>query len=564
MPEDVSIDLGSAVPYLVEEIKGWFGKDALSEAARRVFENQFRISSEISSNVQCVGMSKPIPIDKIYQKTELSDSPYHDYSSADINELIVEGISSVIYAGPGDGKTTLTHWLFVSLLKSADHLPILITLRWPNSIETLKTIISNFESGRGSTKPKKKKIVLLVDGYDEISIENRRLVSDALRLFNSLDVGAFYLTCRNHYDIIDLPAPNYWINKFKPANAIDFCNKFFDAYNVEADAEKMLKDLHRKGFQSFTEHPLMLTLVCILQTTPILGLPRSALGLVRRAIDTLTLRWDESKGIARSTRIPLDGEERVRCLMRIAYKLDSLIGTERDVLQATKEHLLRQQIQRVNPKKLLEELAQWYGLLVPASAEEWGFVHRTIHDFLAARYWVESGEFSVKKVRNWNTRAAYAMSILPDSTLFLKQALNDKCEIHVLVHCLMNNAVFEPNEISKALISYINEAEFVFVRVTNLCMSATISANNDFFAYASVPFLESIILEHMKNPLRNNGIGVIAYCLYEFFDRDVPILESIYSQVIAFIGNQRIKLSVNKAGRIIEFGSTQIQRKKRS
>jgi hypothetical protein len=56
------------------------------------------------------------------------------------------------------------------------------------------------------------------------------------------------------------------------------------------------------------------------------------------------------------------------------------------------------------------------GVLVPAEYQRWQFVHRTIHDYLAARYWVESGEFSISPVRDWNTRASYAACLLPDAS----------------------------------------------------------------------------------------------------------------------------------------------------
>jgi hypothetical protein len=59
----------------------------------------------------------------------------------------------------------------------------------------------------------------------------------------------------------------------------------------------------------------MLALVCILKAGPMPSLPKNTVGLLRRAIDTLTFRWDESKGISREASVQLDGDERVRLLM---------------------------------------------------------------------------------------------------------------------------------------------------------------------------------------------------------------------------------------------------------
>ncbi|MGA2871701.1 MAG: hypothetical protein ABSF34_21385, partial [Verrucomicrobiota bacterium] len=74
---------------LVDSFKSLIGKDTLSIDARKIFENVFRLSCEISSHVQYVGMSKPVPIDKIYQKTKLSDSPYSEYGNIDIYDIII-------------------------------------------------------------------------------------------------------------------------------------------------------------------------------------------------------------------------------------------------------------------------------------------------------------------------------------------------------------------------------------------------------------------------------------------------------------------------------------------
>jgi hypothetical protein len=281
MPDDVSIDLGSAVPYLVEEIKKWFGKDAFSENVRKEFEALYLQSCDEASSIQCIGMPHPIPIEKIYQRTDLTESSW-DGEKVSILNLIKKGISSIIFAGPGDGKTTMMRWVFYNLCSSlkkipdTSNYPILITLRWPNSVETLQKIITYISNDRGPTKGKGN-IVLLIDGYDEIDIEQRKIVSSCLRNFRSQKAGVFYLTCRNHYDIIDLQAPHYWIRKFNAKDAYNFCDMFFNAYNVNVEAKKMIRDLKIRGFTSFTEHPLMLTLVCILYTTTLIDIPRSTM-----------------------------------------------------------------------------------------------------------------------------------------------------------------------------------------------------------------------------------------------------------------------------------------------
>ena len=71
------------------------------------------------------------------------------------------------------------------------------------------------------------------------------------------------------------------------------------------------------------------------------------------------------------------------------------------------------------------ETARFYGILVPCEGG-WEFVHRTLHDFLAAQYWVETGEFARVTSYEWNARTAYAACRMHDSTRILEAALASK------------------------------------------------------------------------------------------------------------------------------------------
>lgn len=533
MTNDVSIDVGTAVPYLVETVKSWFGKDAISEESKRRFDRLIRISKDIASNVQCVGMWKPIPISNIYQTTRLLSSPPENGNTDTFPfwDLLENNTSGIIMAGPGGGKTILMHWVFNKLISSEKYLPLLITLRWPSAVEDLKEVVKDFSRKRHQPKLISKRIVLLIDGYDEVAIDDRKNVSEILREYKSYDIGAFYLTCRNHYNVYDIPAPRCWIAPFSSEDASNYCSSFLKIYGADADPNELLNELIRRGFRSFTEHPLMLALVCILHSTPMQTLPRSPLGLIERAINTLTLRWDESKGIARKSEIPLDGEERLKCLKRVAYKMDGYVSSENEVTRIVKEHVKRQQITTVDPRQLLNELAQWYGLLVPTSLEKWEFVHRTIHDYLSARYWVDTGEFASARVMEWNTKTAYALSILPDATAFLHKALRSRCEIHVFIQCLKNNAVFDPKPIAKTLLWYLKITKAVRVNSNPDFVEAMIEPYNDFFVDVSIPFLEEIIAISLSGLFDPIDKGVLAYSLYEYLRRDLSMDPKIHEMI---------------------------------
>jgi hypothetical protein len=59
MGEGISIDLGSALPYMVDRLLTVFGKDSATAEWRLEITRMVRLSNEQASHVQCVGMPRP-------------------------------------------------------------------------------------------------------------------------------------------------------------------------------------------------------------------------------------------------------------------------------------------------------------------------------------------------------------------------------------------------------------------------------------------------------------------------------------------------------------------------
>jgi NACHT domain len=328
MSGDVSIELGSAIPYAVDRVLALFGKDALTASARERIASRIRLSARTAGAVQCIGMSRPIPIDTIYQPTRLARAQYGNESGQLTAADLLDAPGDYVVIGPpGAGKTVLLQKLYFDLLAGKQHTPVLFILRTTAAVDDLVAFIKDLRD----LPPRKSgasAVALLIDGYDEISVAQRKLVSEQLKEFSSLGLGRYLLTCRTHFDIIDLAAPHLYIEPFGREDAQRYVAAFLSAYQHHFDAATLIDELIERGFSDFLGSPLMLTLVCILKTGPLKTLPRNTIGLIRRALDTLTFRWDESRGIEREGDAPLDGEERVRCLMRIAHAFESPLGPE--------------------------------------------------------------------------------------------------------------------------------------------------------------------------------------------------------------------------------------------
>ena len=94
---------------------------------------------------------------------------------------------------------------------------------------------------------------------------------------------------------------------------------FFRAYGTSVDPVQTVNDLHQRDYSDLLQHPLLLTLACITRSNRTDVGSRSVTALIEGALQTLSMRWDQSKGFTRESTTPLDGTARVKCLKRLAF-----------------------------------------------------------------------------------------------------------------------------------------------------------------------------------------------------------------------------------------------------
>jgi hypothetical protein len=534
------IHLDHAVEYLVEGLLRLIGKDDLTKAKRERISRIIRVASEEAASVQCIGMHKPIPIEKIYQPKYLTGAG----ETIDIPKLLNAHRDAVVFGRPGQGKTTLLHWVYMQLAGSNQKEflgslgkdeqevkwnPVLFTLRKSEAAVDLGMFVDLLGSRKAPQQVRGQRIALLVDGYDEVSSKQRKNVSHCLSEFKSLKVGNFYLTCRDYYDVFDLRAPQFQLADFDEGDAVKFIESFCNVYGANnVDAPAFVWDLEEHGFSSFLTQPLMIALVCILKTSVMPALPSNTVGLLERVLMFITYKWDEAKGLNRESVITeVDGIERVRCMEQVAYRMTSDRADEQEVLQSMEEHL-RLIHCRVDTRKLLTEIAQFYGLLVPTGTGEWAFVHSTIQDYLAARVWAQ--DFSPRRVQNWNLRAAYATCLLKrGATESLRYALLNSPDVFAVSECLYNRPPFDPVPVGRAFIRHFQKYGNFSVSWRNDKLVEA-HTSQDIFHLASEDLLQALINLAMGRASQVHDL-VIAYALAELFDRGLRLSSPTYTQL---------------------------------
>jgi len=565
-----------ALMYLEQRFLKLFHKDYDSVQLRDWFKDLSKTALLQTTSIQCLGMRDPVPFPDIYQPTRLIVGPDSDtgiseemFSHADrvsrsiirgrvfnektisVDELLFRDQDALIFSGPGWGKTTLLHHIYRTAANTETLLPILITLRRPTAVADLQKYVSVCpqiqKKNPGACS------LLLVDGYDEVSVEQQNLVSDALLKFQATRVGKFYLTCREYYEVSQLSAPEVRLDAFTREDQIRFVEVFLSAYGCPQDPVAVVTELETRGFQEFLSHPLLLTLACIVKTSAMTAQPRSGLRLIQRALTVLCYQWDEQKHISRQASTPLEGQDRIDILMSIAYISQSPFVKQERAEQVTRKQLALMRFDRIDARAALLEIAKFYGILVP-SEDGYEFVHRTIHDYLAAKYWVESGEFAKATSYPWNARTGYAACLKLDATDVLQKALNSPHGLPTATEIISNAANYDMPTILKTLIKYFSEKGRVIdhKRVSGPPVPGKPDPDqnriagkldSDFVRLADSRFLDFIV-EHccgVNSPVNNL---LVAYAAIELYQRRAKLDFQTYEKALATYKTDKFTFAV--------------------
>lgn len=285
-------------------------------------------------------------------------------------------------------------------------------------------------------------------------------------------------------------------------------------------------------------------MVCIVKTGKVGLFSRSVLSLIARAVETLSFRWDEGKGVARESRIPLDGRDRINCLMRIAYSVDETRVSDSEALTLAKEQLELLSCEHLDVREVLFETARFYGILIPTADGHWEFVHKTLHDYLAARFWVETGKFKPNRISAWSTKAAYAACLSADATQAMIAALKSSESLPAFAEMLSNEASFNHSVIGLQLIEFYTKTRPVHF-FDGQPDRISVQLNQDFISIASTKFLFHII--HVCAEKRSKVKDtLVAYALAELLYRGVRLPPPLYSRLLALYRLPRFAFKVHR------------------
>ncbi|MCF0089128.1 MULTISPECIES: NACHT domain-containing protein [unclassified Streptomyces] len=326
----------------------------------------------------------------------------------------------------GSGKTTLLRWLAITAARGAFSgelaswnglTPILVKLReysgrTPPPPEAMLDGLAGHITGimpKGWVERQlaSGKVLLLIDGVDEILDRERRVVRDWLRkLLGQYEAVQVVVTSRPVAASADwLRRENFaalHLDRMTPPDLAAFVRQWHHAVReldgeLPCDVDELpqyeqsllssLKD--RAHLQSLAGTPLLAAMLCAMHLNRGRQLPRDRMELYRNALHTLVHDRDADRNVPSAAEIELSLSDKLIILRDLAWRLSdnnrSEIDLDRAAEYVTAKLRAMRHLEILDGGQVLDQLRHRSGILRSPAQGRMDFVHRTFQEYLAAK-----------------------------------------------------------------------------------------------------------------------------------------------------------------------------------
>ncbi len=384
----------------------------------------------------------------------------------------------VVIGGPGAGKTSCLRRITLEALErlngGGDDLtvPVYFPLRGLRAstidMATISRIISNFGAevvaSKSSALAESGQLLLLLDGLDEVDDGARLSVGRAIvQLAASYSRLRIVLSCRAASYEWDLPDfVHLKIKPFSPAQIREYsCHRL---RSVNSARRFLSSAAALADVRDLVGNPLLLTLAADVYLR-CSALPVRRTVLMEMFVESLIDGWDRSRGITRRRDEWASPKKKLSFLCELAYHsclADRHVFGQDDIKSWTHAVL------KGGVGDMLEMSKQHTGLLRETRLNGWSFSHRTIQEYLAARYVVSSLEDSLDvlqeglKDNTWQEIWQYSCSLASNAKRLLDALIDNSSLSSQLKARLLSSALAENVEVDQPTASrccaYIQDA----------------------------------------------------------------------------------------------------------
>ena len=420
------------------------GKD-LQDVAFRAAGKYIESYTKRHGKLKVLGMKDPVELDEIFTTVQLlGEDEVQQFATIDDLEKLYreagqrllryrskerqDGITVasqkqflMVLGAPGSGKSTFLRKIGLESFKGKkgnfkhQAIPVLLELKkfTENKID-LKALIEAEFTTCGFPKPKqftesaleKGKLLILLDGLDEVPSANVNSVIDAIQDFvDRYDKNRYIASCRTAaYRYNFKRFSDVILSEFDDKQIQQFINNWFRS---EEDKEagtaalcwELLKRDENKAAKELAHSPILLTFLCLTyDKSQTFANNRS--GLYKKALRILLEEWAAEKRIMRQAIYEgLSVELEEVLLSEIAcegFEADRLFIPQSQLVERIKEFLSSNlnAPKQLSGEQVLEAIAIQQGILVERLEDVYSFSHLTLQEYLTARYIYAHGQIS--------------------------------------------------------------------------------------------------------------------------------------------------------------------------
>jgi len=367
-------------------------------------------------------------------------------------DLLQKHDGLIVLGDPGAGKTTFLKFLALTLalgegerIGLGNRLPILAPLSaYANVLSERDVRLDDFIAGyfhdMGADLPMGEMIdralqegaaLVLLDGLDEVQDSSLRhtvveRVAD-FYTFHRRKGNKFALTSR----IVGYREVRPTAEGLAECTLVDFDQDEINAFvarwtatlekqaqgettSAQVDAERERRELleaiqRNPGVRGLAANPLLLTILALMKRQGV-TLPERRVELYDQYVRTLLSSWNRARGLGRPPGHDLDVVQTVRILAPLAlwmHQVNPGAGlVKREDLRRKLEEIYAPRAERgeVSPeaaaRRFLEDVREYAGLLLERGPGEYGFIHLTFEEYLAAVAIALEGQCDIQPIVN--------------------------------------------------------------------------------------------------------------------------------------------------------------------
>lgn len=308
----------------------------------------------------------------------------------------------------GQGKSTILRKILLESIKNGHKIPFFMELRKVEKqgvklslLKILNELGVNANEENLTSLLKSDNVVLLLDGFDEVSSGMRENILEEINYINRNYNVQIISTSRDGTEICtESGVVNYKVNKIKKSDIISILKKLSKSNEVEQDTlSQIFKIL--KGNTTLVEtmnSPLLATLFYICY--PHLdSIPNSAIDFYSKLFTTLYFRHDKIKNYKRERKSEITPSEAFEAFCALCFKSlydNRLDFTHHSILEYTKQSLSLCGVEGCQPENMAYDFIDITCLIQKDGYDRYVFLHKSIQEYHAAEY-VKSLSLDKKK-----------------------------------------------------------------------------------------------------------------------------------------------------------------------